>query len=146
MGALLIVSGLLLLGWAAGVVDFDDLFSRSTSSDEDDSDGPIFGTDGHDRWDLSDQVEEVYTGPGQDVISLHGGDDIAFGGEDDDEIYGGSGNDGIFGEGDDDSLFGEQGNDFIDGGLGDDYINGGRGDDILLGVHRRRHYFRSHRK
>lgn len=76
------------------------------------------------------------------VISLIGGGDTIFGGDDadtilamagDDVVSGGDGNDVIDGGPDNDVLNGNDGNDLIRGGDHDDSLIGDDGDDILVG-------------
>ncbi|XWN29346.1 MAG: type I secretion C-terminal target domain-containing protein [Devosia sp.] len=89
-------------------------------------------------------VENITTDPGNfadivtgdtndNIITLGGGGDDAFGGDGNDTLYGGNGFDDLFGDAGNDLLYGENGNDLIRGGDGDDTIDGGNHDDRLLG-------------
>ena len=88
-------------------------------------------------------VEQVYGGPGDDVIldytdagvTIHGldGDDRLFGGSGNDLIHGGGGVDTIFGMDGDDRLHGGDGADRLRGGRGDDHLYGGSGRDVMIG-------------
>ncbi len=101
----------------------------------------------------------IFSGSGQDYVSLSNGNDTVYGGDDDDTInlgsgdnraFGGRGNDSIWGERYSDFISGDEGNDTIlgdisvnltaltdtlIGGEGSDYIRGGRsGDSIIAGM------------
>ncbi len=73
--------------------------------------------------------------PDNDLDTVFGGagDDIITTGDDDDSIDGGTGNDYIDAGIDDDSVTGGTGNDTIIGGQGDDIIEGNEGDDLIYG-------------
>jgi Ca2+-binding RTX toxin-like protein len=87
-------------------------------------------------------IQDIYTGQGDDEIigddrpnMISGGkgaDDIS-GGGDYDEIMGGSGDDYLYGEGGIDPIYGGSGNDVVVGGLGNDELSGGDGDDQIYG-------------
>ena len=92
----------------------------------------------------TDAHTDVYTGDGNDIITISGsGTSFVASGGDSDEVHGGTGNDTIFGDGvnnwqamdnaGDDRLMGHDGNDELSGGLGNDTLNGGDGDDTLNG-------------
>ena len=68
--------------------------------------------------------EELYTGAGNDTVTLPAGGFTAYTGAGDDLIVGGSG---------DDTIHGGPGTDLIDGGAGADWIMGGGGNDYLVG-------------
>jgi Ca2+-binding RTX toxin-like protein len=92
----------------------------------------------------TDKYTDVYTGDGDDIISIAGSGEIwvASGGGDD-EVYGGSGNDVVFGDGinnsqntdvaGDDYIHGYEGDDELHGGEGNDTLHGGGGNDRLEG-------------
>ncbi|MFT5944279.1 MAG: Ca2+-binding RTX toxin-like protein [Yoonia sp.] len=73
--------------------------------------------------------------PNNDLDTVFGGagDDIITTGDDDDSIDGGAGNDFIDAGIDDDSVTGGTGNDTIIGGQGEDIIQGNDGDDLIYG-------------
>ena len=87
--------------------------------------GPVWNTE-----EILTRASQGSPGPdnflgddGDNVFSLLGGNDIA---------YGGKGNDSLDGGADQDDLFGQEGNDTLDGGVGDgasDDLSGGAGDD-----------------
>lgn len=68
-----------------------------------------------------------------DVLSLLGGNDLAWGGAGDDTVAGGDGDDTLRGGAGADALSGDGGNDQVWGGDGDDTLAGGDGDDSLRG-------------
>ena len=73
---------------------------------------------------VSNDLDIVYAGSGNDSI-LSGDDrDLVYGGDDDDIIDGGY---------DRDTIFGDIGNDTIIGNEGSDHIEGGDGNDVLYG-------------
>lgn len=88
------------------------------------------------------EIENLYTGAGNDLLSGNGasnylragaGNDTAYGGGGNDTIEGEDGDDAIFGGALNDDLFGGNGNDLIGGGSGNDQINGGLGNDTIWG-------------
>lgn len=102
------------------------------------SDGWVYGTDGVDSVQLSDE-DDKYAGLGErDMIRGYGGDDILSGGAGADVLSGGEGDDTLIGGTGDDRLWGQQGADTLIGGAGDDELIGEStfeltGDDILIG-------------
>jgi hypothetical protein len=102
----------------------------------------IFGTDGNDTLDGTNQADCIVAGAGKDKIKAGNGDDIVFAGDGDDDITGDNGNDTLFaGAGNDralggngnDTLRGDDGSDFLNGESGDDQLFGGAGDDEIYG-------------
>ena len=108
----------------------------------------IEGGDGNDVIDAGNHIDPAidydYPGvdpyendqfPDNDLDTVFGGvgDDIITTGDDDDSIDGGTGNDYIDAGIDDDSVTGGTGNDTIIGGQGDDIIEGNDGDDLIYG-------------
>ena len=92
----------------------------------------------------TDKYTDVYTGDGDDIISIAGsGESWVASGGGDDEVHGGSGNDIFFGDGvnnwqnmdnyGDDYLHGYEGDDELHGGEGNDTLHGGEGNDRLEG-------------
>jgi Ca2+-binding RTX toxin-like protein len=70
---------------------------------------------------------------GDDHISAGSGGDLLFGKDGDDTLDGGSGSDQISGARGNDRLFGKEGRDTLEGGWGDDYISGHMDDDRMNG-------------
>ncbi|MEZ5902035.1 MAG: Ig-like domain-containing protein [Alphaproteobacteria bacterium] len=111
--------------------------------------------DGNDNYITSDNIQIIYAGAGDDIITasdddhihnrfkaIYGdsgndtiyarsGNDILVGGLGDDALYGGWMQDKLYGGEGDDDLYGEEGHDYISGGIGNDYIDGGIDDDDI---------------
>ncbi len=90
----------------------------------------------------TDQLGQLSSSPGIDVIALLGGADIAidndegrtyFGNIGADSLYGNGGEDILLGGRDEDFVLGGAGNDIVSGNLGRDRVGGGDGDDTLFG-------------
>ncbi|MEQ9325703.1 MAG: S8 family serine peptidase, partial [Rhodospirillales bacterium] len=77
-------------------------------------------------------IENVYTGDGNDVVIGNGLDNTLHAGRGDDTISGGGGNDVLYGEAGNDTLVGGSGQDTLIGGAGDDLIYGGSGNDTVI--------------
>ncbi|SPF78200.1 calcium-binding protein [Pseudoprimorskyibacter insulae] len=110
----------------------------STVSWEDfDIDTPIYGTDGADRLEGTNQSDTIYAQDGADTVIGLDGDDFIYGGRTTEDlrdvIYGGAGNDSIDGGYGNDELRGDAGDDSIEGGYGVDLVIGGDGNDVLTG-------------
>lgn len=71
-------------------------------------------------------------GAGNDLLTLGGGLDTAYGGDDRDTLDGGGQNDRLFGGAGRDSLFGGSDDDRLDGGAGGDTMTGGLGNDTFV--------------
>ena len=93
----------------------------------------INGTDSNDTLAGNDGNDAIYGNAGNDTLDGGVGDDTLEGGDGEDQIYGGEGNDEISGGGAYDYIQGGAGNDVIDGGDGNDIIYGHTGDDVLSG-------------
>lgn len=77
---------------------------------------------------IGDDVENLYSGTGDDVITGNDLDNLIETGTGDDTINGGAGNDTLYGEAGDDVINGGAGDDTIEGAAGDDDIDCGAGD------------------
>ena len=75
--------------------------------------------------------DTIFGDEGDNVITLHDGDDRLWGGDGNDELFGGKGNDILEGDGGDDRLWGGDGNDVLTGSMGNDELNAGSGNDTL---------------
>ena len=73
-----------------------------------------------------------YGNAGSDVLTMGGGADGGYGGDDNDTIRGGAGDDQLYGGAGLDSLFGDDGNDLLNGDSGGDTMAGGAGDDTYV--------------
>jgi len=102
----------------------------------------VFGTDGDDTLNGSQNGSTLAGLGGDDTLNGNNGRDSLFGGDGDDvlsggngadSIDGGDGADSIDGGGGRDRITGGEGNDTIDGGGGEDSIDGGAGDDNITG-------------
>jgi hypothetical protein len=95
----------------------------------------LVGGNGHDELGayVGTRGVRIYGGAGPDLIHGIGVDQQLFGGPGNDLIYGGPGNDKIYGGPGNDKIYGGRGNDKIYGGPGDDTIYGGRGRDTIYG-------------
>jgi hypothetical protein len=78
-------------------------------------------------------MDEIYCGPGPDLVTSGSGEDYVFGGQGNDNIASGDGNDRIFGGLGDDILTGDEGDDLLSGNEGQDLIFGKTGSDVLIG-------------
>jgi serralysin len=119
----------------------DDSLDGGSGSDS------LFGGDGNDTLiggenSSTNEVNRLWSGDGDDVITGAGGDDLIGaktgddeidGGGGDDKIFGAAGNDTIDGGAGDDNLYSGAGIDVVDGGAGNDTLWGGGGDDIFTG-------------
>jgi Ca2+-binding RTX toxin-like protein len=76
-------------------------------------------------------VEDIFTGAGNDVISASNADNEIQSLAGNDTIDGGGGSDEILGGNGDDVMNGGSGADFLSGDLGNDVVGGGAGDDTL---------------
>ncbi|RYG92158.1 tandem-95 repeat protein [Loktanella sp. IMCC34160] len=109
----------------------------------DDGDDLIIGGLATDVLDLPDDLDGNgdSNGPGEDLVTdnnmdtLYGGagNDIITGNDDDDVLYGGTGNDSLDGGVDEDVLYGGDGDDTLTGGQGNDMLYGGFGNDLFIG-------------
>jgi Ca2+-binding RTX toxin-like protein len=72
-------------------------------------------------------------GPGVDVLTGGGGDDLILGGDGNDVLNGGANDDTILGGEGNDRLTGGTGNNVLVGNAGNDILTGGSGRDILIG-------------
>ncbi len=120
----------------------DDSINAGTGNDV------VAGGDGNDIINTGNHIDPAidydYLGtdpsendqfPDNDLDTVFGGagDDIITTGDDDDSIDGGAGNDFIDAGIDDDSVTGGTGNDTIIGSQGEDIIAGNEGDDVIYG-------------
>ena len=80
-----------------------------------------------------ENIDLVYAGPGNDIISGADNVDLIYGEVGNDRTEGSGGNDVIYGGNGDDKLVESSGSDTIYGGEGNDTLEGGDGDDILQG-------------
>ena len=94
--------------------------------------GFVFGTDGDDRIEGSNEDDVIFGGEGDDTIDSGKGMDLVLGNEGDDSIDGGQGMDHLDGGDGDDVIIGGQGDDYIIGGDGDDTLSGGQGSDTFV--------------
>lgn len=97
---------------------------------------PIFMDlgEGNDRVAAGSRVaDEIYGGPGDDILYGYGGDDLICGEDGNDRLYGFAGDDTLRGGDGDDFLFGSVGDDALHGGDGDDELVGREGNDVLYG-------------
>ncbi|MEJ5991242.1 calcium-binding protein [Ramlibacter sp. PS3R-8] len=74
----------------------------------------------------------VYSGPGNDTISITDGGSVSAG-SGNDTVTTGDGDTFVGGEEGDDTVTTGGGDDFVDGGEGDDFVRAGAGDDTLMG-------------
>lgn len=74
--------------------------------------------------DPTNDMDTVYGGGGNDIITT---------GDDADSVEGGEGNDTIYSGIDDDTVDGGKGDDLIVGGEGNDILEGGQGNDVIYG-------------
>ncbi len=90
----------------------------------------------------TDEIDELFSGEGDDAVSGMGGNDYLdgedgndslLGGEGDDRVHGGTGDDTLSGGLGDDSLYGHTGDDILNGDFGDDTLIAGAGNDIVYG-------------
>ncbi|MFC4347359.1 endo alpha-1,4 polygalactosaminidase [Kordiimonas lipolytica] len=131
-------------GWDDGLVNDNGIY--------DDGEAIISGTAANQIWAGPGQDlligaagdDELGGGTGDDTIFGHDGDDMIysalgldqlFGGAGADILFGGAGDyaDTLWGEAGDDTLFGGAGGDRLQGGLGADELFGGPGDDTVRG-------------
>jgi Ca2+-binding RTX toxin-like protein len=84
--------------------------------------------------EVASDVENVWSGSGDDVLVGTSAQNYLRGGAGNDEIHGGGGADGLDGEEGDDILFGEAGADGLGGGTGNDVLDGGAGADRFFGA------------
>ncbi len=132
-------------------------FTHLIFANDDDGNSPANGTDGNSSWmnitlyenTITDEVDIldgglgndqiiankgddiINGGSGDDVISGQDGDDVIDGGSNNDIIHGGDGNDTILGGGGNDEVYGNNGDDSIFDGAGNDIVDGGAGIDTL---------------
>lgn len=99
------------------------------------------GSGGYAQGDTYTNIENVFAGNGDDIITGdagrntirgYGGNDIIHGGDDKDNIDGGKGDDILYGGASDDTLNGDDGNDILYGGDGIDTLTGGDGADTFV--------------
>ncbi|MBW4515172.1 MAG: DUF4347 domain-containing protein [Timaviella obliquedivisa GSE-PSE-MK23-08B] len=95
---------------------------------------PINGTNGNNKLDGADGIEDTISGRnGNDRLRGFGCNDLLDGGAGNDRILGGTGRDTLRGRSGNDRLLGGAASDVLNGGLGNDRLEGGEGDDILKG-------------
>src|SRR5688500_10032077 len=82
---------------------------------------------------LTDAIDFVNPGPGNDNVTANGGNDVVFAGLGNDVVNAGDGDDVVRGMVGDDTIEGGPGVDRIDAGVGTDIVGGGIGNDILRG-------------
>ncbi|GGA05245.1 Hint domain-containing protein [Neptunicoccus cionae] len=116
--------------------DGSDTATGSAGDDVIDTSGPVdvandIGTPDRgypglydDDADPTNDMDTVYGGGGNDIITT---------GDDADSISGGAGDDSIYSGIDDDAIDGGKGDDLIVGGEGNDVIEAGAGDDVVYG-------------
>lgn len=78
-------------------------------------------------------IENVYTGTGNDTITGSARNNLLNGGTGRDTVQGAAGRDSLFGDRGHDRLSGGAANDFLSSGAGNDVVRGGVGDDRLAG-------------
>ncbi|WP_420860155.1 Hint domain-containing protein [Marivivens marinus] len=83
--------------------------------------------------DSNDPGEDLVTDNNMDTLYGGAGNDIITGNDDDDVLYGGTGNDSLDGGVDEDVLYGGDGDDTLTGGQGNDMLYGGFGNDLFIG-------------
>jgi Ca2+-binding RTX toxin-like protein len=93
----------------------------------------VFGGSGDDTLAGDGNANLLSGGAGNDTLSGRGGDDFELGGAGIDTISGNEGNDTLSGNEGNDKLFGNAGGDGLSGGPGDDTFNGGADNDIFDG-------------
>ncbi len=81
--------------------------------------------------DVGSDIENVYSGSGDDILIGNDGANILKGGGGNDNIEGGVGIDSLYGEGGDDVVNGGDGADKLFGGDGNDSLVGGTGKDVF---------------
>lgn len=92
----------------------------------------VLGDVGDDVVSTGQGADTISGGAGNDTFDAGGGNDTIDGGADNDSINAGAGRDTVFGGSGDDTIDGGNGNDVLSGGIGDDSINGGNGSDTII--------------
>jgi Ca2+-binding RTX toxin-like protein len=111
-----------------GVSYYGEPFDVRADLDGARDDGPLG------EWDLiGTDVEDLFGGEGDDVLSGNSADNYLYGNGGNDHIRGFGGEDTIYGAGGDDKVEGDDSNDQVHGGDGNDWVRGGSGNDVLLG-------------
>ena len=93
----------------------------------------IFTGSGNDTITVGDGMNIVRTGDGDDTITVGNGQNSVDAGSGNDTVTAGDGGNHIWGGFGNDTLSAGSGNDYINGGLGDDTLTGGGGNDTLGG-------------
>ncbi len=93
------------------------------------------GNDGRqgEKANVSNDIENVLSGSGNDTITGSAGNNVLTGGLGDDVISGGSGDDTVYGSGGNDTISGDSGTDLLYGERGNDVLNGNGGNNHLFG-------------
>ncbi len=130
--------------WTHYKIDVGSYFTGNFSSlifaNDDDGNQPANGTDGNAFFaniiiyedTLSDDIDNLNGGDGDDQILGNKGVDTLNGGAGDDNISGNDGDDIINGDAGADTLHGGAGADILNGGTGNDEIYGNDGDDVII--------------
>jgi hypothetical protein len=95
------------------------------------SSAPVFTGAGNDVITLGDGGNQVFAGEGKNLITTGFGDDLIYAGSGDDFINSGRGRDVIFAGDGNNRILAGKGNDLIYAGNGNDTIYGGDGDDTI---------------
>lgn len=93
----------------------------------------IYTGSGNDTLTVGDGENSVRSGAGDDTITVGNGHNAIVAGLGNDTVTAGNGGNSIWGGGGNDTVTSGTGNDRMDGGSGDDTLTGGSGNDVMLG-------------